>query len=381
MLGLGAGLMYYFDPDRGRRRRALFRDQIDHRSHLLRSFSEKAARDARNRARGLAAESRAMLQEDDAPDPVLADRIRSAMGRVVSHPRAVEVAVHHSVATLSGPIFDDEVGPLLLAAEGTRGVVEVVDHLEPHPILTRHPALQGGKSRRGPSPRGSVDSWTPTARLLVGASGGALVLAGLSRGGLTGLGAGAVGLGLLGRSLADESTGALLGTAPGERAFEARASIDIDAPVDEVFAFLTNYENYPHILPNVRDVQRLGEGHWRWSLVGPGGVSLQVEDEMTRFEPSRYVAWRSVGGSGLRYAGDARYVERPEGGTTVHGSMAYTPPGGVLGHSLARLTGYDPKHQLQQILLRSKMYLETGKPPHDAFDPSPPPHRRVRSGS
>jgi uncharacterized membrane protein len=379
LLGLGAGLMYYLDPDRGRRRRALLRDRLDHRSHAFRSFSRKAGRDARNRALGLASESRAVIHTDEAPDPVIAERIRSAMGRVVSHPKAVEVLVDRGVATLRGPIFDDEVGPLLAVAEMTRGVVEVVDLLEPHPVQTRHPSLQGGKRRD--AREAADEAWSPSIRMLAGASGGALLLAGLSRGGLSGLAAGAIGAGLLGRTLADQPARALIGAQDDDHAFVARDSINIDAPVEDVFAFLTNYENYPHILPNVRDVKQVGEGRWRWTLVGPGGVTLRVEDVMTAFEPNRFVSWQGVGGSLLRYSGSARYVERPEGGTTVHGEMAYDPPGGVLGHGLAQFIGHDPRHQLQQILMRTKMFLETGKAPHDAVDPSPPAHHRVRSGS
>jgi hypothetical protein len=34
-LGLGAGLMYFLDPDRGRRRRTLVRDQMAHADNVL----------------------------------------------------------------------------------------------------------------------------------------------------------------------------------------------------------------------------------------------------------------------------------------------------------------------------------------------------------
>jgi hypothetical protein len=36
-VGLGAGLMYYFDPERGSRRRTHARNQIVHASHRLRA--------------------------------------------------------------------------------------------------------------------------------------------------------------------------------------------------------------------------------------------------------------------------------------------------------------------------------------------------------
>jgi uncharacterized membrane protein len=66
-LGLGAGLMYLFDPDRGRRRRALVRDQGVHAAHEAQDALRTAGRDVRNRARGLAAETGAWLHGGERP--------------------------------------------------------------------------------------------------------------------------------------------------------------------------------------------------------------------------------------------------------------------------------------------------------------------------
>jgi hypothetical protein len=52
--GLGAGLMYVFDPRMGRRRRARARDQAVHLAREAREAAEVVGRDFRNRAQGLA---------------------------------------------------------------------------------------------------------------------------------------------------------------------------------------------------------------------------------------------------------------------------------------------------------------------------------------
>jgi len=52
--GLGAGLMYILDPQQGRRRRALARDKAVSLAHEVQDTAEVVARDASNRARGLA---------------------------------------------------------------------------------------------------------------------------------------------------------------------------------------------------------------------------------------------------------------------------------------------------------------------------------------
>jgi hypothetical protein len=54
--GLGALTMYYFDPQQGRRRRALVRDQLTHARTLVRREAAGKAKDLKNRAHGAVAE-------------------------------------------------------------------------------------------------------------------------------------------------------------------------------------------------------------------------------------------------------------------------------------------------------------------------------------
>jgi hypothetical protein len=61
-LGVGALLMYFFDPVSGRRRRALLRDQAVHAQHEIGDYAEGTAKDLRNRAQGLVAEARGMME-------------------------------------------------------------------------------------------------------------------------------------------------------------------------------------------------------------------------------------------------------------------------------------------------------------------------------
>ena len=58
----GAALMYFLDPVSGRRRRALARDQMVHAQHEIAERSQGAVKDLRNRAQGLYAEARGMVE-------------------------------------------------------------------------------------------------------------------------------------------------------------------------------------------------------------------------------------------------------------------------------------------------------------------------------
>lgn len=54
-VGIGAGLMYFLDPKRGRQRRAQIREKMIRASHKIQDARDTVVRDARNRLRGLAA--------------------------------------------------------------------------------------------------------------------------------------------------------------------------------------------------------------------------------------------------------------------------------------------------------------------------------------
>lgn len=62
-LGVGALCMYFFDPVSGRRRRALFRDQLVHAKHEISDYAEGKSKDLRNRAQGVVAETRSMIEQ------------------------------------------------------------------------------------------------------------------------------------------------------------------------------------------------------------------------------------------------------------------------------------------------------------------------------
>jgi hypothetical protein len=87
----GLGLAFILDPDRGSRRRALLRDKATHTGRKLAEGVEATTRDLRNRAQGAAAEVRSRLRSEDAGDEILQERVRSAIGRVVSQPNSITV--------------------------------------------------------------------------------------------------------------------------------------------------------------------------------------------------------------------------------------------------------------------------------------------------
>lgn len=80
-LGAGALLMYLMDPQRGRRRRALVRDQLVHVARRVRQARRVTTADIANRSSGLWAMTRRWLHRDDASP---GDACRSKYARLMT---------------------------------------------------------------------------------------------------------------------------------------------------------------------------------------------------------------------------------------------------------------------------------------------------------
>ena len=144
---LGLGLAYLLDPDRGSGRRAQVRDKATSAGRRLADNLDATGRDLRNRARGTAAELRARFRGEDIDGETLLARVRSAIGRVASHPGEIEVDVADRRVTIRGPVPADEANDLIRAVRGVRGVSDVVDQTSARSTAEGVRALQGEGSR------------------------------------------------------------------------------------------------------------------------------------------------------------------------------------------------------------------------------------------
>jgi uncharacterized membrane protein len=364
-IGVGVGLMYLSDPASGGHRRAVARDKTRSLAIRGREGAGTAWRDLRNRTYGLAAQARSRWSDREADDEVLAQRVRSQLGRVCSHMGAIGIAAQGGRVTLSGPVLADEADQVLGVASRVRGVQGVDNRLEVHEDGSRIPALQGGAHRRGEASAFAQESWSPTARLLAGTGGLLLATWGASRRNVVGSAVALSGLGLLARALTDEPVSALLGVGSVDEAgIGIQKSLAIRAPLDRVWDLWARYENFPGFMENLQEVTDLGGGRSRWVAMGPANAPVTWEAVETRREPRRAIAWHSLPGGTVDTEGEVRFEEAPGGTTRVHVRLRYRPPAGALGHAVAALFLADPKREMDEDLLRMKTMLERGEQVH-----------------
>lgn len=369
-LGAGAALMYFLDPARGTRRRHLLRDQLVHARKVAGESVGTTSRDLRNRARGIAAEARSRVSRRDVTDEVLVERVRSMLGRVVSHPGAITVAAEGGQVTLGGQVMSDEVSRLLAGVKRVRGVRSVENRLQVHESAEGVSALQGGSRRDGRRSELAQENWTPAVRLLGGAVGGVLALYGASRGDRMGSALGLAGMGLAARGVTNLSARRLTGIGAGRRSVNVRKTITINAPVERVFEYFAEWERWPEWMSHVREVQRTGTvgGNERthWVVDGPAGVPLRWNAMTTRFVHNEAIGWKSLEGERIRHSGLIRFRPTDDGATVVDVQMSYNPPAGAFGHAVAGALRRDPRQQMHDDLARLKTTIEQGRAPHDA---------------
>jgi uncharacterized membrane protein len=292
-------------------------------------------------------------------DETLHERVRSAVGRAVSHPGAIGVTVSDGRVILQGPVLEHELDDLLRAVGRVAGVSEAVNELEVHrePDV---PALQGGRPRAA-RPELAQDNWGPATRLLVGALGGAAAYQGLRARAPLGPVLTTLGMGLLARAATNLPFRRLIGIGEGPRAIDVQKTLNVAAPIDRVWDLWSNYENFPRFMSHLEEVQRTGEGRSHWVATGPAGSRFEWDAITTESVPNEVLAWRCEAGSTVDNEGIVRFRPNPDGTTQIDVRMSYNPPAGAMGHAVASLFGDDPKRAMDEDLLRLKSLLEDGE--------------------
>jgi uncharacterized membrane protein len=191
---------------------------------------------------------------------------------------------------------------------------------------------------------------TPEQRLLQGIAGSALAAWGLARGGLLGAGGAVAGASLIASAAVPRQAGRI----------RVQKTITIEAPVEEVFAFWSRFDNFPHFMEHVLEVRTEGDrSHWK--VAGPAGVPVEWQAEITERVEHRKIAWRSLPGSVVDHHGEVHFERAGDAATRISVHMAYHPPGGALGHAAAGFLLGDPKTLMDADLLRLQSLFERGK--------------------
>ena len=195
----------------------------------------------------------------------------------------------------------------------------------------------------------------PGTRLLAGAAGCLL----LTLGGRRKLSAKrALGAGLLLSALINRPAWQLLGLGAGRRAVDLHKTIEIAAPIDEVFDFWMNFQNFSLFMQHVSEITILDGTRSHWKVEGPAGLPVEWDAVMTVCIPNERLGWKTLPDQPVEHAGTVKFEEVDEGRTRISIQMSYRPPAGIIGHAVAALFQVDPETALERDLLRLKNIIE-----------------------
>ena len=141
------------------------------------------------------------------------------------------------------------------------------------------------------------------------------------------------------------------------------ASIDIDAPREEVFKTMLDPERLDewvtiHRRVNDADGGAPHEGFQMEQTLCLRGVNFKVKWKLTEFEPDRSATWEGRGPA-HSYARTAYRLSDRDGGTHFEYENEFKAPFGALGAVASRaLTGGVPQREADASLRRLKEILE-----------------------
>ena len=137
-------------------------------------------------------------------------------------------------------------------------------------------------------------------------------------------------------------------------------SIEVQAPVEDVFRYWSNFENFSNFMQNVEEVRMEGQDTSHWRVKGPLGKSVEFDARTTEMDQNRGIGWNTVEGE-VMTSGEARFEDVAPDRTRIGVTMNYAdPPGGKLGEVAASVIS-NPERNLREDLEKFASIVERGE--------------------
>lgn len=158
---------------------------------------------------------------------------------------------------------------------------------------------------------------------------------------------------------------------PAGKGIKVEQHVTINKSQSEVFRFWSNFENLPRFMDHLESVKQHQNGNSHWVAKAPLGTTVEWDAEIVDAKVNEFISWRSKPGTSVPNEGTVRFTPAQTGdGTEVHVTLAYSPPAGVIGATIAKLFGEEPNIQVAGDLRRFKNIMETGEVPTTKGQPS-----------
>jgi len=99
-------------------------------------------------------------------------------------------------------------------------------------------------------------------------------------------------------------------------------SVDVEAPITQVYNQWTQFETFPEFMSGVESITQLDDRHLHWKIK-VAGVEREFDAEVTEQHPEERVAWKST--DGTSHAGVVTFHKLDQNHTKVTVQLDWDP--------------------------------------------------------
>lgn len=161
--------------------------------------------------------------------------------------------------------------------------------------------------------------------------------------------------------------------APNGESSVSGVAVTINRPASELYAYWRDFANLATFMLNVERIEVRDRERSHWTVAGPNG-SYEWDAIVTEGVAGERIGWKAEHGD-VPNSGWVSFAEAGPGrGTVVTAMIAYSPPAGIVGKLVAKVTQKEPAIQSRRDLRRFKQLMETGE-----IATTTPPNREPKS--
>jgi uncharacterized membrane protein len=205
------------------------------------------------------------------------------------------------------------------------------------------------------------------------AIGGSLVLYGSRRRGAVGRLVGLAGAGIVANAIAPVVGSLLRSAGLARQTVSLHTTVVVDRPVREMFALCSNFENFPRVVGELRDVTDFDDGRSRWAIAKASGELLEWDVIVTKYVPGQVIAWESVPNSPVESTGVVRFAPEGPDRTRLDLTLRYRPAYTSLGDAVRALVGPPRAPAVRAAMEKASDQLQQLTPPTGSVAEAAPP--------
>jgi uncharacterized membrane protein len=141
-------------------------------------------------------------------------------------------------------------------------------------------------------------------------------------------------------------------------------SIDIHAPIAQVYKFWQNFENFAEFIGSVESIKRTGENTSHWVVRGPLRTKVEFDAQTTESIENQLIKWSSIHdeneAESVKSEGSLAFKEK-DGATSVQLIFSYSLPNAIANKVAETMNAFGfPQNDFDKGLETIKTKIEAG---------------------